>query len=408
MKGGLFLYPILLFLLLLPPFATLNEDKKENRDRIVGIARDVSQSVEFFFGEKTEDTFINDPQRFKLLKSDLEESQTENKMFKFDLEESPTENTTSPCGLGILKTSPIIQNTCIGRICSIIELDCSNETIRSENQTMVTDIEDCLVTKMLCKDAESNLISEVDMQDQYNTGNCQIERMRCQGIVMDNITESMVFDPDCQAEIMCDDFRVYGFDRYGYYCANQQLICDGMVISPDEVNEISDQANCTVSQVRCINVTSTSTCDQYQVCQGMQEGCIAQTISLPCNASTEDARCRIDQLICNGTIVESLVNTSYALTDCYVSQMNCLGEIISVDDYAQDCTASNVQCFGISINPAFVRDTTPCTISALTCPPSNNQSCRYLQTKCEDASCVTHSIAPCHNLLQCPALVTVS
>ncbi|KAF2076863.1 hypothetical protein CYY_001830 [Polysphondylium violaceum] len=158
----------------------------------------------------------------------------------------------SICNSGILQSSSETTNTCNGgEECFIHEMLCNSKYVLVDKNTHLADydLKQCQVLTMYCPKTNEP-VKYIDFKQQYGLNSCKLNSTKCSTDLLSS----------CEIDVVCDKFTQFNTEKYGFYCVNNQLLCNNVVVPYDEYNKHSDDiknGKCSTVQVPC-----TSTNDQ--------------------------------------------------------------------------------------------------------------------------------------------------
>jgi len=154
--------------------------------------------------------------------------------------------TTSTCNGGVIQSSSQSTNTCNGgETCYINQMICNGQTINVDSNTHVNDydIKSCQILSMYCPKT-SEPLKYINFKQQYGLNQCFLNSTQCPTNYLS----------DCTIDVLCDKYTSFNKEKYGYYCVNNQLVCNNDIIPYDKYSQYSDDiknGNCKVQPIAC-------------------------------------------------------------------------------------------------------------------------------------------------------------
>jgi hypothetical protein len=106
----------------------------------------------------------------------------------------------------------------------------------------------------------------------------------------------------CFVQLQCPGSLFYGFEAWDYFCENENLVCDGKIVS--NPNGTATSSSCSIQRVPCEDISDFSTCRSITtectrdpldgVCPRSED----KTVS--CAANSVRPSCDLDRIVCLG------------------------------------------------------------------------------------------------------------
>jgi len=232
--------------------------------------------------------------------------------------------------------------------------------------------------------------------------------------------------------------RFYGYEVYGLYCAEQELVCNGAVVSPNfTVNSPSsfsaygDYEDCYVRTRPCDSVSGR--CQSMEKsCEGdinPNTNCATHKEIVPCSTNANYSTCYLSQVSCNGSSLNtSSISSGSQLKGCIVQSVNCkannVNNAVDITSIRQNCTIKQLSC-GVSNTSVFPNSATKkntyngsasdCIVKELTCSPDSSldpltANCTALQPVCsyQQPCDIEEQQFTCQNTSSCNQPLNVS
>eukprot|EP01105_Mastigella_eilhardi_P000418 TRINITY_DN1051_c0_g1_i1.p1 TRINITY_DN1051_c0_g1~~TRINITY_DN1051_c0_g1_i1.p1 ORF type:complete len:446 (+),score=82.59 TRINITY_DN1051_c0_g1_i1:571-1908(+) len=162
-------------------------------------------------------------------------------------------NVTKDCVPGVELWQVLPRDTCSGMSCTLDEVYCHGVLVPPTTSILDPILSgNCTVYSLLCGGLH------VNMYEQYRVENCTVVSFNCMRGTISS----------CAVQIQCSNFTEFGYDNYGFQCAQQQVVCDGAAVTVEQ-GTVLNSSNCYVEQVRCSAPSD--------VCHTIQLSCSADT-----------------------------------------------------------------------------------------------------------------------------------
>jgi len=210
------------------------------------------------------------------------------------------------------------------------------------------------------------------------------------------ITPSMI--DACQVQIGCG-FKFYGFEVFNYYCANEQLECDGVIVT-DPTDRPVNATQCKKVNTPCTDVSTQSQCT------AIGTTCADSVIDSLCTPMTLDGTCQNDQskkcmpkmIQCGGETYDYNTFLGPIIFCENILSVTCDNQVTSLHSENEFCRIIELTCDG-KVQP-FINDIPAnCSVSKMVCADRENiLDCRGVTLGCKTESCVYQKQEyPCHD-----------
>jgi hypothetical protein len=281
-------------------------------------------------------------------------------------------------------------NTCQGKNCTVAELSCNGVIVDVVTNGPPASIEGCFVTKLLC----SNTTYEYPVSD-----SCTLQKVLCNNSTEyngDQIVPIMI--DTCQVQIGCG-FKFYGFEVFNYYCANEELECDGVIVT-DPTGRPVNATQCHKVSTPCTDVSVQSQCT------AIGTTCPGSVIDTLCTPMTLDGTCQNDQskncmpkiIQCGGENYDYNTFLGPLIFCENILSVTCDNQVTSLHSENEFCRIAELTCDGKT--QPFVSDIPAnCSVSKMVCANRENiLDCRSVTLGCKTENCVYEKQEyPCHD-----------
>eukprot|EP01119_Soliformovum_irregulare_P013175 TRINITY_DN3484_c0_g1_i1.p1 TRINITY_DN3484_c0_g1~~TRINITY_DN3484_c0_g1_i1.p1 ORF type:complete len:661 (+),score=106.63 TRINITY_DN3484_c0_g1_i1:60-2042(+) len=316
------------------------------------------------------------------------------------------------------------KDVCEGLTCHPLEASCSDGTILHfsphVNHTITpaynrSIISNCFITRLRCYVADQAGGVFFNLKDQFNSTECRAESVLCQGqggspqeIFGSSVTNNQLArDDNCHVQVLCSNWKRYGFDAFGWRCVQDQIQCGSRIVDIKSLNANNSDAffnntlpGCQITQRPCGDLESYYTCRKYEIfCAGKEvNGCQTQHLPINCNSSPSvlylrNPNCAPTLLRCQGVIINAsdYINTTHgSLNACDLLQMKCNS---GIQRNFENCSIESLACIdpiAKSTLPVDSREISgnlterSCLIDKMKC--QNEDGCSLVQPVCTGMS----------------------